>query len=112
MNLFGWAYAWPSSNWWWQCTEAGKYNVVITFDPAADDMNKITFTATLEPAFTRGDVNADDNVNISDVTALIDYILSHDATGINLSAADCNMDENVNISDVTALIDFILSHQW
>ena len=61
---------------------------------------------------TRGDVNADDNVNISDVTALIDYILSHDATGINLSAADCNMDENVNISDVTALIDFILSHQW
>ena len=107
-----WAYAWPSSNWWWQCSEAGKYNVVITFDPAADDMNKITFTATLEPAFTRGDVNADDNVNISDVTALIDYILSHDATGINLSAADCNMDENVNISDVTALIDFILSHQW
>ena len=107
-----WAYAWPSSNWWWQCTEAGKYNVVITFDPAADDMNKITFTATLEPAFTRGDVNNDDNVNISDVTALIDYILSHDATGINLSAADCNMDENVNISDVTALIDFILSHQW
>ncbi len=41
-----WTYAWPSSNWWWQCTEAGNYDVVITFNPAADDMNKITFTAT------------------------------------------------------------------
>ena len=25
-----WAYAWPSSNWWWQCTEAGKYILGIT----------------------------------------------------------------------------------
>ena len=63
-------------------------------------------------AALRGDVNGDGNVNISDVTALIDYILSHDATGINLQAADCNQDTNINISDVTALIDFILSHNW
>ena len=41
-----WTYAWPSSNWWAEITEAGIYNFVITFDPSADDMNKITFTAT------------------------------------------------------------------
>ena len=67
---------------------------------------------TAKNASQRGDVNGDGSVNISDVTALIDYILSHDATGINLQAADCNQDTNINISDVTALIDFILSHNW
>ena len=65
-----------------------------------------------EESFLRGDVNNDGAVNISDVTALIDYILSHDATGINLNAADCNQDGGINISDVTALIDYILSHAW
>ena len=38
--------AWPSSNWWAEITEPGMYNFVITFNPAADDMNKITYTAT------------------------------------------------------------------
>jgi hypothetical protein len=51
-------------------------------------------------------------VNISDVTALIDYLLSGNASGINLSGADCNQDNSVNISDVTALIDYLLSGHW
>lgn len=38
--------AWPSSNWWAEITEPGMYNFVITFDPTADDMSKITYTAT------------------------------------------------------------------
>ncbi len=62
--------------------------------------------------FLRGDVNDDGFVNISDVTALIDYLLSSDATGVNVGAADCNVDGNVNISDVTALIDYLLSGSW
>lgn len=41
-----WTYAWPSSNWWAEITEAGTYNFVITFDPSADDANKITYSAT------------------------------------------------------------------
>ena len=60
----------------------------------------------------RGDVNNDEAVNISDVTALIDYLLSQDATNVNLVNADCNLDEAVNISDVTALIDYLLSQAW
>ena len=63
-------------------------------------------------ASTRGDVNGDGNVNISDVTALINYLLSHNATGINLDAANCNQDSTINISDVTALINYLLSHSW
>ena len=64
-----------------------------------------------DPAL-RGDVNGDESVNIADVTALIDYLLSGDASGINLEAADCKQDASVNIADVTALIDYLLSGSW
>jgi hypothetical protein len=63
-------------------------------------------------AIQRGDVNGDGNVNISDVTALIDYLLSGEASGIDTEAADCNQDGSINISDVTALIDFLLAGRW
>ena len=63
-------------------------------------------------ASLRGDVNGDGSVNISDVTTLIDYLLSGNPSGVNVTAADCNQDSSVNISDVTALIDFLLSGSW
>ena len=109
-----WDYAWPSSNWWAEITEPGKYNFVITFNPSADDMNKITFTVTpyVEPDYTRGDVNMDDAINIADVTSLINYLLTNDATGLSLEAANCNLDNIINIADVTELINFLLTNRW
>ena len=99
--------------------EAGEHILTWVYskdeflDPEGDyfavDNVKITAGA---PAFTRGDVNGDGSVNISDVTALIDYLLSGNASGINVTAADCNQDSLVNISDVTALIDYLLSGSW
>ena len=59
-----------------------------------------------------GDVDGDDNVGIADVTALIDYILSGDATGMDVGAADCDEDRSITIADVTTLIDYILSGHW
>ena len=56
-----------------------------------------------------GDVNGDGAVNITDVTALIDLLLSG---AVPPAAADCNRDGNVNITDVTALIDYLLSGSW
>jgi rhamnogalacturonan endolyase len=65
-----------------------------------------------KPTFTRGDVDGDGTVGISDVTALIDYILTGVATDINLDAADCDQNSEIGISDVTALIDYILTGNW
>lgn len=62
--------------------------------------------------FLKGDVNGDNTVNIADVTALIDYILTGDASEINLAASDVNSDNAVNIADVTTMIDFILTGTW
>ena len=69
---------------------------------------------TLRPYSTalRGDVDGDGTVGISDVTALIDYILTGVATDINLDAADCDQNDEIGISDVTALIDYILTGNW
>ena len=61
---------------------------------------------------SRGDVNGDSNVNIADVTALIDHLLSGNASGIDVTAADCDLDGSINIADVTALIDYLLSGSW
>ena len=65
-----------------------------------------------EPQVERGDVNGDGVVNIVDVSDLIDYLLSHDATGVDLNGADCDLNEVVDIADVSTLIDYLLKGQW
>lgn len=54
-----------------------------------------------------GDVNGDGEVNIDDVTILIDYLLRGDNP--DSVAADVNTDGEINISDVTGIIDILLS---
>ena len=61
------------------------------------------------PVYQLGDVNMDGDVNIADVTALIDYLLNGDDSVIDLTAANVNEDNSVDISDVTHLIDILLS---
>ena len=67
---------------------------------------------TVNISFILGDVNGDGKVNVSDVTALLGYVLDGVTTGVNLDAADVSQDGSVNISDVTALISGLLSGTW
>lgn len=59
------------------------------------------------PDYT-GDVNGDGQITISDVTSLIDMLLSMDYIEYN-ELIDVNGDGNISIADVTALIDKLLS---
>lgn len=54
--------------------------------------------------YEQGDVNGDGEVNIADINALIDIILT-DATE---TRADVNADGDININDVTALINVMI----
>ena len=60
----------------------------------------------------RGDVDSSGSVNIADVTVLIDYLLSGEASAINLENAEVSGDGMVSINDVTSLIDYLLSGNW
>ena len=56
-------------------------------------------------ASLKGDVNSDGEVNIADINAVIDTIL----TGDTNARADVNGDSEVNIADINSLIDIILA---
>ncbi len=55
-----------------------------------------------------GDVNADKEINIADVNALIDLLLKPNNPVCSMLLADCNADNEVNIADVNQIIDYIL----
>lgn len=67
-----------------------------------------TCTVTVPSLGVKGDVNGDGRVNISDVTALINYLLGDNTSTVQLDNADVNSDGNINISDTTALINKLL----
>lgn len=56
-----------------------------------------------------GDVDGDGEIAISDVAALIDYLLSNDSSDIIVDNGDMDCDGEVAISDASALIDYLLS---
>ncbi len=60
------------------------------------------------PVYILGDVNNDGQVNIDDVSLLIDYLLTENVN-IVTEAADCNQDGSITINDVTKLIDILLT---
>ena len=58
---------------------------------------------------SRGDVNNDGQVNITDVTMLISAIMTENYSTINAANGDMNGDGNVNITDVTMLINTVMT---
>lgn len=53
-----------------------------------------------------GDVNADTDVNVTDVTSLINHILGN--ASFEAKRCDVNEDSKVDVSDVTSLINLLL----
>ena len=61
-----------------------------------------------EPQFALGDVNHDGEVDVSDVTLLITYVLNGTAEGFFDDVADVDGAEGIDVGDVTALIGSVL----
>lgn len=79
-----------------------SHEIVYGFEPPEGWQPPVTILT--------GDVNGDGIVNIADVTALIDYLLTSDGKNLNLEAADVKQDGSLNIADITALIDLLLAN--
>ena len=83
----------------------GEYKLTI-------DLNEMKLYIEGVDNFMKGDVDMDGFIRISDVTALINYLLNGDPTGIDLRAADCDEDGQIKINDVTTLINYLLNGTW
>lgn len=97
-------------NWGWHGQQDGYYDIAtLTVGKLSfDDWQGMYVDLYPDGDVLRGDVDGDGRVNISDVTELIDYLLSGNSSGVNLAAADVDGDGSVTISDVTELIDLLL----
>ena len=61
----------------------------------------------------RGDVNNNGVIEMDDLTALINYLLTGDTTGISVvNAAACDGNEDIAMDDLTALINYLLNSAW
>ncbi len=82
----------------WQAPTANKAFLVSETD------------ATIALSSLRGDVNHDGVVNIHDVTALINHLLTNHTSPACPYCSDVYQDSKMTIKDVTALINLILSN--
>ena len=63
----------------------------------------------------RGDVDGNIDVNMDDLTTLINYLLTSNSAGINTAnAASCDSPSSttVTMDDLTALINYLLNNSW
>lgn len=83
----------------WTTVEANKAFLFTTdFDPVIDPV-KLTL---------KGDINMDGEVDVTDVTTLVDYILKNNPSPCDVEACDVDENGEVHVSDVTYLVDIIL----
>jgi hypothetical protein len=82
--------------------------VVYLNEDNSKTYSNIVYTEVFPHEGMPGDVNGDNEVSISDVTILIDYLLNANMA-INTANADVDGDANISIADVTALIDMLVN---
>lgn len=86
--------------------ETYEYKVKAIGASAESDWSNIIEVALAnQPQWLQGDVNHDGEVDVRDITTLIDVIMN---SSVN-PEADVNRDGDIDVRDITALIDIIMS---
>ncbi len=79
--------------------DVGEYDLTVNLNEMTLVINKIEHTTT-------GDVNGDGEVDVRDITTLIDVIMNSITDN---PRADVNKDGDIDVRDITALIDIIMN---
>ena len=95
----------------YDATNVTVVNAETTAVIALAEVQDMYFSNEPGSSFLLGDVNNDGDVNITDASLLINYLLNEEGD-INMDAANCNGDAEVNISDVMMLINYLVNDTW
>lgn len=92
----------------------GTYRIVMKAQQTGSSVEKEVYTTEapevqINGSFLPGDVDMSGEVNITDVVALVNYILSNDSSSV-LSNGDMDGNGSIDITDVVALVNLILSN--
>lgn len=55
----------------------------------------------------KGDANGDGEVDVNDVTAVVNYIQDNTQPGFDPTAADANEDDEIDVNDITTIVNII-----
>ena len=92
--------------------EGGDYNIFINnIVIATDQQEQTTIDQTVSKVsvadFNLGDVNSDGQINVTDIVAIVAYMLNESPTPFVFKAADVHADNEINVTDIVGLIDII-----
>ena len=85
-----------------------KNSILATLQGEEEVVPGASALASMNEQQLPGDTNGDCEVNISDVSYLIDYLLMGCTSSFHTENADLNNDNTIGIGDVAALIDLLL----
>ena len=83
---------------------------IVTLYKGEVEVYIVSATEVAEQTVVRGDVNGDDSIDPSDISALIDYLLN--GSQVNENNADCDQNGSIDPGDISALIDYLLNNVW
>lgn len=94
--------------------QTGTYRIVMKAQQTGSSVEKEVYApevpeVQINGSFLPGDVDMSGEVNITDVVALVNYILSNDSSSV-LSTGDMDGNGSIDITDVVALVNLILSN--
>jgi hypothetical protein len=69
-----------------------------------------TFEFAVANSYKLGDANGDDNVNVLDLTTVIEFIMTGTEPLVFVpEVADVNLDEKINVTDISGIVEIILN---
>ena len=74
---------------------------------AADQWKEFFFIEALKDIIP-GDANGDEQVNVTDIVATVNYIMNKPSDDFNKYAADVNGDGEVNVTDIVGMVNIIM----
>lgn len=78
------------------------YWVYYSFELLTDQQLEVFTDTTL-----LGDANGDGEVDVNDVTAVVNYIQDNTQPGFDPTAADANEDDEIDVNDITTIVNII-----